>query len=164
MLGGGAKEGAEAKSKLFNKMPGLPRLISKLITEWRNNSKKRFIPKWGNIQWYDGWVRGLDGRPIFVDSEHAVLVYVIQADEAIMMSLAYLKFHQWMEKHEYKWIEDYGTVCWYHDEWTVECRPEIAKHVGELAEQSIAWAGKYLNIQCPHKGNATIGKNWAEAH
>ena len=164
VLGGGAKEGAEAKGKLFNKMPGLPRLISKLIAEWRNNSKKRFIPKWGNIQWYDGWVEGLDGRPIFVGSEHAVLVYVIQADEAIMMSLAYLKFHQWMEKHEYKWIEDYGTVCWYHDEWTVECRPEIAKHVGELAEQSIAWAGKYLNIQCPHKGNATIGKNWAEAH
>ena len=164
VLSGGAKEGAEAKAKLFNKMPALKQLISKLNIEWKNNSKKRFIPKWGNVQYYDGWVEGLDGRPIFINSEHAVLVYVIQADEAIMMSLAYLKFHQWMEKYRYKWIEDYGTVCWYHDEFTVECRPEIAKHVAELAEQSIEWAGKYLKIKCPHKGDATIGNNWAEVH
>lgn len=164
VLGGGAKEGAAAKAKLFNKMPALQQLISKLITEWRGNSKKRFAPKWGSIQWYDGWVEGIDGRPVFVDSEHAVLVYVIQSDEAVMMSIAYLKFHQWMEEVGYKWIKDYGTVCWYHDEFTVECRPDIASHVGELAEQSIAWAGKYLRIQCPHMGHASIGKNWAEVH
>ena len=111
----------------------------------------------------DGHLTGIDGRPIYIPSEHMTLVYMLQSDEAIMMSIALLKFHQWMEK-SYTWGEDYGTLCWYHDEWTTECRPEIAEHVGALAEQAIAWAGEFLKIECPHKGNSQIGINWYEIH
>jgi DNA polymerase I-like protein with 3'-5' exonuclease and polymerase domains len=69
-----------------------------------------------------------------------------------------------MDRAGYVWGEDYGTVCWYHDEFTVECKPEIADKVAALAEESIAWAGRWYKIPVPHQGKATIGKNWAEIH
>lgn len=80
-----------------------------------------------------------------------------------MMAAAYLKFHQVVER-KYKWGVDYGTLCWYHDEWIVECRPEIADEIAAIGEQSIEWAGKFFNIACPHTGKSVIGENWYEIH
>ena len=65
---------------------------------------------------------------------------------------------------KYQWGVDYGVVCWYHDEYTIECREEIAKDVKEIAEEAIAEAGRVLNIPCPHEGDGAIGKNWYDIH
>ena len=115
------------------------------------------------MEYKDGMVAGLDGRPINIKKEHTVLVFMLQSDEAIMMAAAYLRFHQMVEK-KYRWGEDYGTLCWYHDEWTIECRPEIAKELGKIGEDAIEWSGRFFNIACPHKGKSKIGKNWYEIH
>ncbi|KKL73146.1 hypothetical protein LCGC14_2077850, partial [marine sediment metagenome] len=45
------------------------------------------------------------------------------------MSAAYCIFHKGMRTAGYEFGKDYGTVLWMHDEWQVECRPEIAEHV-----------------------------------
>lgn len=50
------------------------------------------------------------------------------------------------------------------DEYTIECRPEIAENVKRIGEQAIVWAGKYYKIPCPHKGDGKIGKDWAAIH
>ena len=104
------------------------------------------------MEYKDGYIRGLDGRPIQVDSEHKVLVYTLQSDEAIQMSAAYCVFHKWLLREGYKWREDFGIVLWMHDEWQVECRSAIAPRVAELGNEAIAWAGRYFNIDCPHEG------------
>ncbi len=162
MVGGGKAEGAQVREALLSVSTGFSRLVENLVGEWRSNAKRR-KNKWGKIEFYDGWVRGLDGRPIFIESEHAILVYVLQSDEAIMMACAYI----WLCKElraKFKYGEDYGVVCWYHDEYTVECREEIAEEVAKISEECIARAGRYYKIACPHEGDASIGKNWYSIH
>jgi len=153
----------ELKAKLFGSLPTLEILIQTLTTEWRGNALQHFDARWRRMEYKDGVVAGLDGRPINIEREHTVLVFMLQSDEAIMMAAAYLKFHQVVEK-KYQWGVDYGTLCWYHDEWTIECRPEIAKELGEIGEQAIEWSGRFFNIDCPHKGKSKIGENWYEIH
>lgn len=156
--------GASLRARLYNGLDGLGALMEKLNAEWKATAKRRYNAQWNRMEYYDGCITGLDGRPILVPFEHQLLVYLLQSDEAIMMQAAYNRFHQVAERAGYVYGVDYGTCCWYHDEFTVECREEIAKHIAEMAEASIAWAGNFYNISCPHVGDAKIGKNWYDIH
>ena len=156
--------GPDLRDRLYRGLDGLGDLMDRLTKEWRSSAKKKYNGKFNRMEHYNGYITGLDGRPILVPSEHQVLVYLLQSDEAIMMSAAYCRFHMMMERDRYIYGEDYGTVCWYHDEFTVECKEGIADVVAEYSEQSIAWAGKFFNISCPHIGDAKIGKNWYSIH
>ena len=88
---------------------------------------------------------------------------MLQSDEAIMMTKAYNLAWERISK-KYKYGEDFGIVCWYHDEFTVDCKPEIAEDIKKISEQCISDAGKFYNINCPHVGDGKIGDNWQEAH
>ena len=80
-----------------------------------------------------------------------------------MMARAYVKMCADLDK-KYVWGKDYGVVCWYHDEYTIECREEIAEDVKKISEDAIVWAGNYFKIVCPHKGDGKIGRSWYEVH
>lgn len=154
----------ELKDNYFKKLPKLRQLIDKLEAYWQKTARHVFNAKWNRMEYRDGYIVGLDGRPILVESPHKILAFQMQSDEAIQMAAAYVWFHKQMEKRGYEWKKDYGTVIWMHDEYQVECRPEIAKEVGELMAESIAWAGRFFDIQVPHAGEYKIGKNWMETH
>lgn len=160
---GSAADGKRLKEKFFSGLPALGKLMEDITKEWRKNAKKRYNAKWNKMEYYDGWIIGLDGRPIYVPFEHQILVYLLQSDEAIFMTAAYNRFHMQMAK-KYVWGRDYGIVAWYHDEYTCECREEIAEDVSRIAEEAIAWAGRFYRIPCPHVGQAKIGRNWWEIH
>lgn len=113
---------------------------------------------------YGGKIKGLDGRFITVDSPHKALNSLLQSDEAIQMGAAYCWFHKQMENRGYTLHKDWGMLIWYHDEFVCEVRPEMVEEVKQLAEESIAWAGKFYNINCPHEGEAKEGFSWAEVH
>jgi DNA polymerase-1 len=155
--------GADLRAKLYRGLDGLGPLMERLTAEWRRSAKQRFNPRFNRIEYYDGVITGLDGRPIRVSSEHQLLVYLLQSDEAIHMARAYVILCAELEK-KYIWGEDYGVVCWYHDEYTIECREEIAEDVKKISEEAIRLAGEYYNIKCPHEGQGAIGKNWYEIH
>jgi DNA polymerase-1 len=157
-------DAGQARENFLANLPKLKEVIDKLTDEWKTHAKKRYNQRFNKLEYYNGWFSGLDGRPIFCEYEKDVLGYALQSDESIQMARAYVVFHEWMEQAGYVWGLDYGTVCWYHDEWTVECRKEIAHEVGKLAAKAIEWAGEYYGIKCPHKGNYQIGNNWAEIH
>src|SRR5690606_28681485 len=89
VVGGTAKEGKALKEKIFASLPALKRLLDDLTKEWRSHAQQRFNPKFNRMEYHKGWIRGLDGRPVHIASEHQVLVYALQSDEAIMMSAAY---------------------------------------------------------------------------
>jgi hypothetical protein len=162
IVNGTAQDGRRLKNQFIQGLPALGKLLDKLTKEWKSHAKCK-MGKYG-YEYYNGWVKGLDGRPIFIPSQHQILVYVLQSDEAIMMAAAYVMFHKTCLKEGFVWGRDYQTLCWYHDEWTVECKPQIAKRIGRLAEESIAKAGKFYNIMCPHIGQAKIGNDWFEIH
>jgi len=161
---GTSADGKRLKAQFLQGLPALGNLLDRLMKEWRASAKKRYNAVFNRMEYYDGVITGLDGRPIKVPSEHQVLVYLLQSDEAIMMTAAYNKANKEMERAGYVYGIDYGFVCWYHDEFTIECRVEIAEHVKQISEQAIAWAGDFYNIPCPHIGQGKIGKNWYEIH
>lgn len=163
IVNGNAQRGKELKERFLNSLPALKELIENLKEEWRKTAKVRYNHTVGRSEYYDGIIKGLDGRPIKVASEHSILVYLLQSDEAIQMAAAYCKLWQMLCK-KYVYKEDFGIVAWYHDEYTIECKPEIAEDIKRIGEECIAWAGRYYNIQCKHEGEGAIGKNWYEIH
>jgi DNA polymerase I-like protein with 3'-5' exonuclease and polymerase domains len=161
---GTSADGKRLKAQFLQGLPALGNLLARLTKEWKGSAKSRYNAQFNRMEYYDGYITGLDGRPIKVPSEHQVLVYLLQSDEAIMMTAAYNKANKDMERAGYIYGKDYGFVCWYHDEFTIECRKEISQQVKEISEQAIAWAGDYYKIPCPHIGQGKIGKNWYEIH
>jgi DNA polymerase-1 len=156
-------KGKQLREQLYHGFDGLGALMEDLVAEWKATAKQKYNHQFRRMEYFNGYITGLDGRPICIPSEHQLLVYLLQSDEAIMMTAAYNKFCKDMDR-KYKWGEDYGIVCWYHDEFTAECREDIAEDVKLIAENAIAWAGNYYNIPCPHLGQGKIGKNWYAIH
>lgn len=163
MVRGSPSDGENVRRALLKASPGLEDVINKLFEEWKSHARKR-PNKWGGWEYFNGWITGLDGRPIFIDSPHKLLVYVLQSDEAIMMATAYIFLYDWLISEGYEWGRDWAYVCWYHDEYQLEVVPEIENRVKFLAEQAINAAGEYYNLLVPQIGEASVGRNWAETH
>lgn len=155
--------GAELRTRLYRGLDGLGILMENLTKEWKSTAKQRYNPKFNRMEYYDGTITGLDGRPIKVPSEHQLLVYLLQSDEAIHMAKAYCLLNTKLSE-KYVWGKDYGVVCWYHDEYTIECRKDIAEDVKKISEDCIREAGEFFKISCPHAGEGAIGKNWFSIH
>ncbi len=162
-LGGSKDLGGKIRKAMLGVSTAFGDLVERLTKEWRRTAKTR-PNKWGGVEFYNGYLEGLDGRPIFIDSEHKILVYILQSDEAIMMSLAYVMLHGWLIGEGYVWGEDWAYVNWNHDEYTIECKPEMEERVRFLSEKAITEAGKYYNIACPHEGESAVGLNWYDIH
>lgn len=106
-------QGAVLRDKLYRGLDGLGTLMDGLTKEWRATARQKYNPKFRRMEYFDGYITGLDGRPIKVPYEHQLLVYLLQSDEAIMMAMAYVKVCRDLNK-KYKYGEDFGVVCWYH--------------------------------------------------
>lgn len=132
------------KSKFFENVPALPRLISMLEQSYAR--RKGFV--------------GLDGRMIWVDSEHKSLNYLLQSAEAIYMKNVSVIVYEKVVKYELDAVQ----VCFYHDEITHDCAFNDARELAMIHEQSMLRSGKELGINVPMTGSASIGKNWAEIH
>lgn len=109
-----AGTGAEIRDKLYRGLDGLGDLVEKLKEEWKKTASKRYDPKWNRMEYFNGTITGLDGRPIKVPYEHMLLVYLLQSDEAIMMATAYVYFHKRMERLGYSCGKEWAMICWYH--------------------------------------------------
>lgn len=155
--------GKAIRDKLYHGFDGLKDLVDGLTAEWKKTAKRRMNEKFNRMEYFNGFITGLDGRPILVPSEHQLLVYLLQSDEAIMMEKAYNIMCANL-KSKYVWGVQYGVVSWYHDEYTVECDEDIAEDVKRISEDAIREAGEYYKIKCPHVGQGKIGVNWYAIH
>lgn len=141
-LGCTTKEAAIMRNRFLNNLPKLKALVSSLKKVW----KKR------------GYLIGLDGRKIFVRSEHMLLVYLLQSAEAIMIKVATLYAHKYCAAF------DACMVVHQHDEYQWEVKEEESEKIAELLEESIVKAGEFLNLNVPMGGTSKIGLNWRETH
>ena len=107
-----------------------------------------------------GYMYGLDGRKIWVPSEHLAMGAYLQGFEAVIMKWAMREHHRRL--HEQKIL--FRQVAHVHDEAQLECPPEYAEIVGKTAVECIEWAGKKLGSICPLTGEYKIGTSWAETH
>jgi len=105
-----------------------------------------------------GYLKGLDGRKIFIRSEHAALNTLLQSAGAVIMKKALIIFSNRIYHY------DAHVVANVHDEWQIEVREDQAHAVGEIAVEAIRQAGIDLNLNCPLDGEYNVGRNWAETH
>lgn len=107
-----------------------------------------------------GYVKGLDGRKLFIRSEHSALNTLLQGAGAIVMKEAMRILYNKIIENNF----DAHFVCNVHDEWQLEVKEDIADIIGTTGVKSIEDAGKILNLRCPLTGEYNVGTNWAETH
>jgi DNA polymerase I-like protein with 3'-5' exonuclease and polymerase domains len=143
IVGGSARDGAVLKDKFLKQTPALARLLSTV---------SRYAAK--------GWVPGLDGRKIWVRSEHAALNSLLQGAGAIVMKKALVLFNDKIKAN--KW--PVKMVANVHDEFQFEVPEKLAEVTGQAAKQSIIEAGVFFKLRCPLDGEYKYGRNWRETH
>lgn len=141
-LGCSTREAKKMRARFLSNLPKLEVLVKGLKKVWKAR----------------GYLIGLDGRKIFVRSEHMLLVYLLQSAEAIMMKVSTLFAHKYCKNY------DAHMLAHVHDESQWEVLEKESEKVGELLEKSIVKAGEYLKLTVPMAGEADIGMSWKETH
>jgi DNA polymerase I-like protein with 3'-5' exonuclease and polymerase domains len=143
IVGGNSKTGEKLIASFLEGTPSLKRLRDKVSVY----ASKGFVP-------------GLDGRKIWVRSEHAALNSLLQGAGAIVMKKALVIFNDKIKAHQW----DVKLVANVHDEVQFECSPDIAEEAGKACVQSIRESGLAYNLRCPLDGEYKVGRNWRETH
>jgi len=143
IVGGGAKDGERLIASFLKETPALKSLRDKVALY----AGKGFVP-------------GLDGRKIWVRSEHSALNSLLQGAGAIVMKKALVLFHDKIRANRWP----VKLVANVHDEFQFECPEAIAEEAGKAARMSIIEAGEHFKLRCPLDGEYKIGRNWRETH
>jgi DNA polymerase I-like protein with 3'-5' exonuclease and polymerase domains len=143
IVGGSATAGQKLIDTFLARTPALKRLRDKV-----------------SVVASKGYVPSLDGRKIWVRSEHAALNSLLQGAGAIVMKKALVILSNHLHKHKIP----HGFCANVHDEWQIETKKQYADAVGKLAVQSIEEAGVELKLFCPVSGEYNVGANWKETH
>ena len=145
IIGKNAKAGKELKEKFLASMPALKELI--------NNIKFQVAKK--------GTITLLDKREVPCRSAHKALNVQIQGDGAIIMKFAQCLLNAELNK---RFKGRFAFMATVHDEWQIECDPDIAEDVGNLGKICITDSGKRLGCLVPMDGDYRVGRNWSECH
>ena len=148
ITGGGAKNGKVLRERFLDALPA----FRKLLTAVTVAAKRR------------GYVKAIDGRKVFIRSEHSALNFLLQSAGAIVMKQAMVNYHNILQDTGLDHGDDYRQVLWVHDEWQVECRPGLEDIVGQAMVEGIRMVTGQFNFRCPLDGEYKVGKNWAETH
>ena len=138
VAGGGIKKGKELKQTFFKNLPSLRTLKDKV-----QKASER------------GFLKGLDGRKIYVRSQHAALNTLLQGGGAIVMKKAMCILQDLINLNAL----DAKFVANIHDEWQIEVPEEQADFVGELGVKSIERASEHFKMRCPLTGEYKMSNN-----
>jgi len=143
IVGGTKSDGRKLKAKFLANTPALRTLRGRV-----EQASKR------------GWLKGLDGRRIYVRSSHAALNTLLQGAGAVVMKQALVYLDEAAKEHglDYKFV---GNI---HDEFQTEVLEAHTEQFGKLAVQAIEKAGEHFNLRCPTTGEYKVGDNWSETH
>ena len=143
IVGGTAGDGSKLRRRFLRNTPSLEALRERVGEASRK-----------------GHLVGLDGRKLWVRSEHSALNTLLQAAGAIVMkkALVHLDHYATQHKIDYKFI---GNV---HDEIQSEVVTEQAEKYGWLAVECIKAAGLSFDLRCPLDGEYKVGQTWSETH
>ena len=143
IVGGNSSKGKKLIDSFINNTPGLSSLKKKI---------SRLMAK--------GHLPALDGRRVWVRSEHAALNTLLQSAGAIIAK-------QWLIEST-KLLQEKGInaklLAFVHDETQWEVREDQAEEAARLIEQAATKAGEALSFRCPVDAEGKIGNNWRECH
>ncbi len=137
-------KGFRTKEQFLDRLPALKRL------------KQQDIPATTK----KGYLVGLDGRKLWIPSQHLAMSLYLQGFEAVIMKKAMVIYQDTLRE---KGIE-FKQVAMVHDEFQIETRWEYAEIVGQAVVDAIRIAGEIYGSNCPLDGEYKIGKSWAQTH
>ena len=143
VVGGNARDGKRLKEKFLANTPALRTLRERV-----------------GVAAGRGYVFGLDGRRVYVRSEHAALNTLLQSAGAIVMKKALCL----LDEYATTWNIDYNFIGNIHDEIQTEVREEEAEVFGRLATSCVEAAGLFYKLNCPLAGEYQVGSNWSDTH
>jgi DNA polymerase-1 len=143
---GGAPQGKKLKENFNKNIPAFGLLLQRL----KAAHDKR------------GHLIGLDGRKLFIRSEHKLLSQLLQSSGAITckkwVELTYNEINRQHQDNAY-------IVGWIHDEIQVACRTqEIAEDVGHISRRMAQETGSYFETKIPITAEYSVGRTWADTH
>lgn len=144
--------GRALKAKFSKRTPGLTKLTGGI--------KKRLETS--------KYLRGLDGRRLFIRHKHAALNTLLQSAGAVICMAWMCRIDLVLQRDEalrHGWDGDYVILGWIHDELQFAARtPEIAERIGQLAKKTAQEIGGVFDFLCPLDGEFKIGSTWADTH
>jgi DNA polymerase I-like protein with 3'-5' exonuclease and polymerase domains len=143
VVGGNTADGKRARQYFFDNKPTFKSLRDRV----QRASAKNYL-------------KGLDGRKLYVRNQHSALNTLLQGAGAIVMKQALVMLDDVLRLN----AMDYKFVANIHDEWQIEVPKDKADFVGNFAVDSIIKAGTHFNLRCPLDGEYKIGDNWSETH
>jgi len=106
-----------------------------------------------------GWIRGIGGNMIYLDSVNKALCYLLQACEKATTSCAIL----WLRRALYERQIPYQPLIYMHDEVQFMVPDEYAESAKLLGKQAFIEGPKMLGVHIMD-GEAKIGMNWCDCH
>jgi len=144
ILGVSDKEGNKKKKIFLDAMPQLKALITKVQS----------------IVEEQGFIPGLDDRPIYTESAHKALNYLIQGAEAVVMKYTVIMIDKKLKEANI----DYKHLLFYHDEHTVEVREDQAEEARTIIMKCFEDAPKEVGVDIMACGDCKIGNDYYEVH
>ena len=143
VVGGNTSDGKRAREHFFDNKPSFKSLRDRV----QRAANKKYL-------------KGLDGRKLYIRNNHAALNTLLQGAGSIVMKkgLSILANRLELSMTPFKFVANI------HDEWQIEVAECRANKVGTLAVQSIIDAGNHFNLRCPLDGEFKIGRDWSETH
>ena len=143
VVGGSTADGKRARQYFFDNKPTFKALRDRVQ---RASAKK--------------YLKGLDGRKLYVRNQHSALNTLLQGAGAIVMKKGLVLLDDMLRLNGI----DYKFVANIHDEWQIEVKESQADFAGRLAVDSIIKAGEHFKLRCPLDGEYKTGVNWSETH
>ncbi len=143
IINGDIKKGKELKERFYRNLPALKKLRDRV-----QQASNR------------GYLKGIDGRKIYVRSQHSALNTLLQGSGAIVMKQAMINLYLSMRLNGI----DANFVANIHDEWQLQVKESQADYIGRLGVESIEKVTEQFNMRCDLTGQYKIGGNWSETH
>ena len=140
--------GTELRRKFLDAIPGLEPLVAAVKEKVRVFSR----------------LKGLDGRPIHISTEHAGLNYLLQSAGAIISKRWCVISTELLDNAGLIYGRDYTRCAYVHDEQQMSCLPSVSDQVAELVVRSAPLAGQYYNFRVPITASSECGMSWADTH
>lgn len=145
-----SQAGKESADRFGKGIKGLAELKERVQGIWKETMYRQGI----------GWFPALDGRPVFADSEHQCLNYLLQATEGLTCKAALSYAMEKINEEELR----AEPRLFYHDEIAYVAHPEDADRVGEILQEAFREAPKWFGVDIMDGGDYVSGDSYADVH
>lgn len=161
IINGTSAEGKQIKRKFLKATPAIADL-KKAVTETLAETDRGRVSRWKRK-----YLKGLDGRLLYVRSLHSALNLLLQSAGALICKKWIVRTEERLLQRGLKhgWKGDFAYMAWVHDEIQVACRTrEVAEIVVEEAQAAMRDTQEFFKFRVQLDTEGKIGVNWRDCH